>query len=358
MLRGKFTSLLLIALLLSISACKTSPPEKIYQDSVFVFGTVVNITLADVDAKTSEKIFAQLEEDFRRMHYIWHAWQKGPIMRTNQLCAAVGTFTSAASSTDIINKAKRLAIASDHLFNPAIGKLVKLWGFQKDDYDDNFPPDDEDIQKLVASNPTLEDMDIKGVRYTCKNGDIRIDLGGIAKGYALETASAEVIKQFKVNNILINAGGDIKAIGNKGHDASGAVIPWQIGIRDPFAKTKDSTIGSIAINDNISVFTSGNYERYYEAEGKRIHHIIDPRTGYPAQGTASVTVLHEDATTADAAATALFVAGENDFIRIARQMQIDKVLLISSEGRYYISEEMEKMVKFKKQPDKLVVVKL
>ena len=345
-----YRQFLLLMVLLSwvLSSCSKREVQ-VHQDSVFVFGTTVSITVADTDQATAEKVFKFLETDFQRMHVLWHAWRNGPLRRTNVLCSAGGTFTSAASIIDLVTKAKNLAIQSEHLFNPAIGKLIGLWGFHKDEYEDNFAPDPDQITPLVKSNPNMSQLDIKGVRFTCHNPDIQMDLGGIAKGFAMESSLKALQQQLPIRNILINAGGDIKSLGQKGS------VPWRIGIRDPFATTRDAVIGSINLDNDMSVFTSGNYERYYEAEGLKAHHIIDPRTGYPAKGTAAVTVIHPDATTADAAATALFVAGKDEFARIARKMGIKHVLLITEDNKYYISRAMKQRVAFVNQPELIEV---
>ncbi len=342
---------IIVLMCLLINACQQRE-VRLHQDNMFVFGTVVNVTLSDVDDATAEAVFKFLNADFQRMHVLWHAWHRGPLMRTNVLCRSGATFTSAASIIELVMKAKELDISSDHLFNPAIGKLIKLWGFHKDSFDENFAPEPEEIRALLKSNPNMSQLEIKGVRFTCHNPDIQIDLGGIAKGYALEKSLAALQEQFHINNILINAGGDIKSLGNKGGS------PWKIGIRDPFADTREAVIGSLEIDNGLSVFTSGNYERYYEAEGLKAHHIIDPRTGYPTKGTASVTVLHEDATTADAAATALFVAGKDDFARIAKKMHIKHVLLITEDNKYYVSKAMRERVSFITPPAELIEVNL
>jgi len=336
-------------ILLSLSACQK--PIESHRTAIFTFGTIVQVEVSDVDLEQAEQIFKSIEDDLRRMHVIWHPWQAGPMGRTNGLCGMLGTFSAATSVIPLIIKAKQLAIQSDHLFNPAIGKLIKLWGFQQDNFEMNTVPNDAEIQSLVKANPRMTDITIKGVRFTCNNPALRIDLGGIAKGYALEKIIANLKKVYGVKNIMINAGGDLKAIGTHG------TRPWIVGIRDPLSTDENAAIATIKVKSGDSIFTSGNYERYYMANKKRIHHIIDPRTGYPAQGSLSVTVIHPNATTADAAATALFVAGPNHWVEVAKKMGIKYVLLIDDKNNVHITQAMFDRVTFIKEPKSLLVVR-
>lgn len=334
-------SLVIISALILV-ACKQ--PVNSYKSVIFTFGTEVDIEFISDSKQVADQVIDAITRDFLKMHILWHPWKKGPLARTNQLCALTGTFTSAPSVIPVIQEAQRLAIASEHLFNPAIGKLVDIWGFHKDDYEFNQPPTPQAIQQLLTANPRMTDISIKGVRMTCNNPALRIDLGGIAKGYAIEQVLKNITKKYGIKNIIINAGGDLKALGKKVNR------PWRVGIRDPFAATR-TAMAVIETNGEESVFTSGNYERYYKAQNKTWHHIIDPRTGYPARGSVSVTVIHPNATTADAAATALFVAGPKHWYRIAKKMGIKYVMLIDSKGQIYMNPAMQRRITFIQQPE-------
>lgn len=343
------TKVLSITLLLSVSACKQEVES--HKTSIFSFGTVIDVEVTDVSQETAQQIFQDIENDVKSMHIFWHPWKPGPLARTNTLCETTKTFSAATSVIPLVREAQRLAIKSEHLFNPAVGRLVKLWGFQQDEFDMNTPPEDADIQKLVKANPKMSEISIKGVRFTCSNPAIRIDLGAIAKGYALEQIFSHLQTKYPIKNMVINAGGDLKAIGEHSNR------PWRVGIRDPLATDSKTAIASINAKSGDSIFTSGNYERYYLANNKRIHHIIDPRSGYPAKGSLSVTVIHPDATTADAAATALFVAGPGAWVELANKMGIKYVMLIDDKNNIHITQAMLDRVEFIKEPKSLFVVR-
>ncbi len=345
-----FTTLILVfALMLGLSACQSPPRE--YHDSFLAFGTIIDVTLYDVDEQTAQQAFRYIRDDLEVMHRIWHVWQPGSLYRMNQLLEYTGEFSAAPSVLEVVVVAKQLARQSKQLFNPAIGKLIALWGFHADQQPDT-PPDDAAIQQLLQQNPTLEDVTIKGVRMRNTNPAVKIDLGGIAKGYAIDRLLA-YLKQQGINNAIINTGGDLKVIGKHGDR------PWKVAIRDP--RKKDGIVATLELADNEAVFTSGDYERYFSNKNnadQHFHHIIDPRTGYPAKGTQSVTVVHDNAATADAAATALFVAGPKQWEEIARSMHIQEVLLIDDKGKIHISSAMQKRISMQQQRDIVEVVDL
>jgi len=130
---------------------------------------------------------------------------------------------------------------------------------------------------------------------------------------------------------------------------------WNVGIRDP---RNEQILASVSVKDNESVFTSGDYERVYNYQGKRYHHILNPNTGYPTQDAQSVTVIHDNPGLADAAATAIFVAGSEEWPQIAKQMGVRYVMLIDSIGNIQLSSAMQKRIKFlNKSPTSHIIIR-
>ena len=344
--------LIIFALTGLVSACQQQPRE--HNDTFLVFGTIISVSLFDVDEKTAAETFRFFREELQLMHKAWHPWEPGALGRVNTLLAQTGEFSAGPSVIDLIHLSKELEIKSQHLFNPAIGKLVALWGFHSHKQPGILPSESE-IKKLVKQNPTLENITIKGVRVSNTNPTVKIDFSGIAKGYAIDQL-LNYLKQRGIHNALINTGGDLKVIGQHGDRA------WKVAIRDPRFDPKNSLdkanktntavnseiVATLELNDNEAAFTSGDYERYFKNKknsDQHLHHIIDPRTGYPAVGTQSVTVLHQNAATADAAATALFIAGPKQWVEIAKSMNIKYVLLIDEDGELHISSAMLNRIK-------------
>jgi thiamine biosynthesis lipoprotein len=330
-----------------ISACAAKPQE--YRESLFVFGTIVNITIWDSDRDKAEQAIKDIEADLKILHTMWHPWRFGAMSRTNQLLEYNEWFSGNPSVIPVINKSKQLYKLSDGLFNPAIGHLIALWNFHSDEILDGSPPAKTEIDKLINDLPTMDHVEVDNFRLRGTHPKARLDVGAIAKGMAVERV-IDYLRQANINNAIVNAGGDLKAIGKHGNRA------WSVGIRHP---RQDGIIAGLDVHDNESVFTSGDYERYFEdEEGKRYHHILDPRTGYPSSGTQSVTVIHADAAIADAAATALFIAGPDQWAAIAKKMDIKQVMLIDAQGRVHLSREMARRVKFEIEPQEKFISEL
>jgi len=338
-------------LVMTLAACnepaeKSHKADTTYHHSIFSFGTIIDVSIHGVDEISAEQAFEQLEADFSYMHNTWHPWQRSALSRDNKLFSTTEWFSDAPSVRPLLMQAKTLAIHSDHLFNPAIGKLISLWGFKQGEHDTGLPPDDDAIKALVAMNPRMDDLETRGISLRSKNPNVVVDLGGFAKGYGINRA-LEMLQATGIKHAVINAGGDLKVIGRHGQR------PWRIGIRHP--RINNEALAYVDVEGSESVFTSGDYERYFEYEGKRYHHIIDPRTGYPATGTQSVTVIHENAALADAAATALFVAGPEDWQRIARSMGIAYVMLVDDAGNIHMNPAMQKRVHLNNNKAKIII---
>ena len=176
---------------------------------------------------------------------------------------------------------------------------------------------------------------------------VRLDFRGIQRGFAIDRAVAR-LQELGVNNASINAEGSVRAIGSRdGH-------PWTVPLSGP---ERGGILATVQIKGNEAAFTAATYKTNFAWEGKRYHDIIDPRTGYPAEGVTSVTVLHPNASTADAAANALFVAGPGDWYQVARQMGVQYVMLTDSEGRIHMNPEMQARVKLQGNLREIVLSK-
>lgn len=303
MIPARASSLVLALLLVSVPGC-TAPAPTV--DRFPALGTLVEVTLHDVDAATATAALRALRTALSDMDENWSAWGDGALAQFN-----AGSPADPALA-ELMADAETMATASGRLFEPRIGALVELWGFHDGERRPGPPPDADAIQAwLDGALP------------------VRVDLGAYAKGAAL-TRAAEVLREHGISNALVNAGGDIVALGDAGNRA------WHVGIRHPRTA---GVLAGITLADGEAVLTSGDYERTFEWADARYHHILDPRTGRPAPATASITVIARDAAHADAAATALFVAGE-DWPEVAAAMGVDTVLRVAADGRIELSAAM------------------
>jgi len=327
-----------------LNGCEQKPQE--FHHSILSFGTIIDVTIYGVDEALAEKAFADLNNDFKYFHSTWTPYEESSLSRANLLISTGAKFSIGPSIIPLYQESLKIAQATDHLFNPAIGKLIKLWQFHKYNEPDIQPPDKELIKKLVSSNPRLTDLHLNGIKMYSDNTDVELNFGAFAKGYAIDSSLLH-LKKMGIENAIINTGGDLKAIGKHGDR------PWNIGIRHP---RKNSVLASIETKGEESVFTSGDYERFYMHNGKRYHHILDPRTGYPAQGSQSVTVIHHNSGFADAAATALFIAGPEHWFEMAKKLGLKQVMLIDSEGNIRLTPDMKKRLTFENINEATLIV--
>lgn len=314
---------------------------------IFVFGTLVDITLWDVDPALTEQAVARITRDFQAMHYEWHPWNPGPLVDVNHALASGESVEIPPSIAELITGSRELYRLSEGLFNPAIGGLLKLWGFQSSQRPSGPPPDKTAITAWVDSAPAMTDLSLTGLSLASSNPAVQLDFGAYAKGYAVDIA-IERLQELGVANAIVNAGGDLKAIGSK------AGVPWRIGIQHPQGQ-REKLFAWLEVGHGEAVFTSGNYERYREDKGVRYSHILNPRSGMPVDGVTSVTVIHDNAAWADAAATALVVAGPAEWERIAASLGIRQVMLVDDMGRVYMTPSMQSRIQFDTAPASLLV---
>ncbi|MEO5343638.1 MAG: FAD:protein FMN transferase [Gammaproteobacteria bacterium SHHR-1] len=314
-------------------------------ERILAFGTLIDVTIVGATKAEAKAAMEQLQGLFTQLHRDWHAWEQGPVQQINARLRAGESLVPSPVVAPLLRLSIPLAEDSDHLFNPAVGDLIDLWGFQGKPGTCDHLPDDKTIKALVAKNPRLSDLSWQGDELSSGNPALRLDFGAVGKGYGVDLA-IERLRGLGIEHAMVNAGGDLRAIGNR----SGR--PWRIGIKHP----DGSVLGALEISGDESVFTSGNYERQYRCNGQLYHHIIDPRTGYPARGTDSVTVIHKNAATADAAATALFIAGPERWQEIAQRMGISEVALLDDQGHLYLTPQMERRLKLLNTKVRLSVV--
>ncbi len=332
--------------LLLISGCEQQP--QIHQQQVLALGTLVDISIYGVDDKIAAKAVTAVSNKMEAIHHDWHAWQPSKLTYINQQLAAGSTISLGPKQRQLIQTGITLARQSNDLFNPAAGKLIALWGFHSHERPNGAPPASSNIETLVNAGARMSELILNDNQLSTINPAVMIDVGGYAKGYAVDQGIDE-LRRMGIDNAIINAGGDLRAIGDKGGH------PWRIGIRHP---RQAGVIASLETRGDESVFTSGDYERYFKYQGQRFHHIIDPRTGRPAQGTRSATIIHRDASTADAAATAVFIAGPTQWRETARAMGIEEVMLIDATGTIHMTEAMSRRIHFEvhDQPIKTIIV--
>jgi len=311
--------------------------NRLHKQQAYVFGTLVEITLYGEPEDRARRAADRVLREFDRMHRTLHAWEPGPLEAVNaQLARAAPGKPARIELTPelaaILSDAQRLSAQSEGLFDPALGNLVRLWGFHSDTFEPRLP-DPASVARLAGARPRMSDLAIDGLLLEGRNPAVRIDLGGYAKGYALDRAAA-ILKSAGVNNALINIGGNILALGQKGGHA------WKVGIQHP---RRAGALATLELHDGEAIGTSGDYQRFFEVNGKRYCHLIDPRSGWPADQAQAVTVIAHGphaGTMSDVASKPLFIAGPGDWRRLAEKMGIAEALFIAADGSISVTRAM------------------
>ncbi len=303
----KVRNILLAALLfgwgvtLIYQAFKTSTSApKLYRDNRILMGTFWEVS--SPDPKASQIVFqegARIEELLSKYKTTSEIFQ---LNRLGKLKVSPETFF-------IIKKSKEFSALSNGAFDITVGPLIDLWGFTRQNYRIPTPEEIQATLKLIGSEKIILQENDNVVVF--KVPGMKIDLGAIAKGFALDCA----IKKLKAKNItrcLINAGGQVYGLGdNFGQN-------WKIGIK---GRTNSEISSVLELRDN-SASTSADYEQFFVKDGKSYGHILDPRTGYPSEaGFFSVTVVSNNALTADALSTAIFVLGKTQGLDLAAKFK-------------------------------------
>ncbi len=327
-----------------LAACQSEQDQE-YSAQLFVFGTIVEIKLWGASQEQSDRAFSEVQQMFQGMHRDWHAWEPGMLVEINEAFANSAAVTATHDIVEMIRLSQDIEEKSAGCFNPAIGGLVALWGFHTSDYPIiGPPPSREDIEHILTHRPSSREIRIDGLQLSSENPFVQLDFGGIAKGYAVDLAVAR-LRELGVGSAIVNAGGDLRAFGLHGDR------PWRVAVRKPGG----GAIGTLEVRQDEAMFTSGNYARFRQDEQERYPHILDPRSGWPVRDVASATVITNNGAVADAAATALIVAGLDEWLAVARSLGLDQVLIIDDLGRLYLTPEMEARVQLGEGVERVVV---
>ncbi len=332
----------LLATLLVLTGCGKEP---LYQEQAYVFGTIVEVSVYGEEEAKARQGAAAVMTEFQRLHDLLHAWQPSALSALNEAFAQGKPHAATPELVALLQDAEQFSVRSGGTFNPAIGGLIKAWGFQSDTFQPVLP-DAQRITALLKANPQMTDLSYlppapgtTEAQVRSKNPSVMVDLGGYAKGYALDRA-VELLQQQGIANALVNIGGNVIALGTHGKR------PWHIGIQHP---RKPGAIATLELRDGEAVGTSGDYQRYFELDGKRYCHLLDPRTGQPVRGVQAVTVLargERAGLLSDVTSKPIFIAGLSGWRAAVRDMNQTDALLIDAEGKVHLTEALQKRLKF------------
>ncbi len=295
-------------------------PVKAQRES-YRLGTIVRITLYGYDREKLDKALTQAMDEIERLENLFSV--NIALSDVSLVNRASGDYPVKVSEETgfLIEKALAWSEQTEGSFDPTIGEIVKLWGIGTKKASIPAPAPLKRALSLTDFRKVLVTHGKSGIFIETAKGQ-RIDLGGIAKGYVTDKVKELLIKD-GVSSALIDLGGNIAVLGS-----SPTSRKWKLGLQHPFMP-RGEYFGIVEVSD-ISVVTSGPYERYFESGGVKYHHIFNPATGYPAKSDLrSVTIISENSTDADALSTALFVMGLDKSISFLHKLKNIEAVLVA-----------------------------
>ncbi|MFC1566469.1 FAD:protein FMN transferase [bacterium] len=314
--------LLIVSLYLLNSSCIKK--SNLVTKTEFIMDTIVEISVIPKTTVNSIKLITNAMNEIKRIEASFDRYKKDSL---------VAKFNKREQDVidpelyELIDFSLNISRISDGAFDITIAPLVDLWNFKND------KPTLPSKKNIVAAKHFIGWQKItsdKTSDFIVPFG-INIDLGGMVKGYAVDRA-IEVLKQNGIKSALVNAGGDIFALGSKNGN------PWKIGIQDP--RNTEKIIGIIEL-ENKAIVTSGDYERFFMHNGVRYHHILDPKTGYPAKGISSVTITAESCKYADSLSTAVFVLGKEKGLVLIESLENVEGIIVTDKNELILTKGMK-----------------
>jgi thiamine biosynthesis lipoprotein len=299
-------------------------------------GTLVEITVVADPDKARSAVEAAFEE-IKRVERLTSFHQPSALTSLNEQ-AGHGPVKTDPELAELAEASLKIAAQTGGAFDPTVGPLSRLWGFSGA-AEPRLPMQAEIDSALSKVGWKRVRIDISASTVDLPERGMSLDLGGIAKGYALNRA-ATVLKDLGTRSALVNAGGDIIAIGEK---SSGK--PWRIGVQDP--RDQKGILAVVELKGR-AIVTSGDYERVFFINDERYHHILDPKTGYPARGMQSVTIVFSDAVIVDGLSVAVFVAGPKKGMEMIQSVPGAAGLLVDAAGELHLSPEAGSLFELKR----------
>lgn len=291
-------------------------------------GTEVELTAWTADDVRAEAAFTAVFLEFDRLDAMMSVWKDGSdVLRLN---AAAGDHAVPVSpeTREVLRVARQVSDQTEGRFDVTFGALSGLWKFDTQDKDNSVPDRREVLKRLPLVNYRDLEVDDRAGTALLKRKGMRVNLGGIGKGYAVDRSVA-ILRESGLRDFMIQAGGDMYVGGRRGDR------PWRLGIRDPRGPA-DRSFAMLDLTDG-TFSTSGDYERFFMKDGRRYHHILDLSVGEPAQGCRSVTLVTERAVIADALAKGVFILGPDAGMALIERTPGVQGVIVSAKNEVLIS---------------------
>lgn len=330
-LQEKKKFIIILVFLFLLVGCSSNKTNNVKLETGYKLGTVVKIKIYDQEAKKLIKeSFELLDEVENKMSS--HI-AESEINKINRQ-AGQQVVKVSADTYYVLKKALKYARLSQGVFDPTVGPLVRLWRIGTKE--EQIPQEKELKKRLKLVDYSELKLKSEGRVFLTKEG-MKLDVGGIAKGYAADKI-IDYLKEKDVQSAYIDIGGNVSVLGSKPDNDF-----WQVGIQDP-KKDRGKVLAAIGVKDK-TIVTSGNYERYFMKNGKRYHHLLNPNTGYPARkDIISATVVTNNSLQADALSTAVYILGSKEGLSLINKLDDVEALLVTRNNRIYLTSGLKGQV--------------
>lgn len=321
----RFLCPVLVSLVLGCVASPVLAEWHRFSDSAMTTPVELEFYSDALDKDSAQQLWQRVFGQFTRVDQVMSRYREDSELSRVNREAALGPVVISAGLFEVLAEAERISELSGGAFDISFASVGHLY-----DYRAGRQPTADEIRPLLARISYRDvwlDPEASSVAFA-RNG-LMLDLGGIAKGYAVDLG-IRVLQDAGIRQARLSAGGDMRVLGQRGDR------PWMIGIRDP--RQSDRYVVVLPLED-AAISTSGDYERYFvDDEGQRVHHILAPDTGRPAGGVQSVTIIGADAMTTDALSTAVFVLGAERGLGLINRLEAIDAVIIDSERKLFYSD--------------------
>jgi thiamine biosynthesis lipoprotein len=297
-----------------------------------LMGTAVQVIAEGPDEAALRAAAERAYREMNRLSDMMNHYDPRSVVSAINDAAGKRPVAAPSELLEVLAMAQRMSQRSGGAFDVTVGGL-RGWRFRRDD--PRLPDGDEIRAQLPLVNWKNLVLDERAKTAQLARAGMRMDLGGVAKLYILE-AGARVLERAGVERAMLNGGGDVVAVGRAG------APPWHVGVRDPRAPEK--LLGVVELARGF-VASSGDYERFFERAGRRYHHVLDPRTGYPSEGPRGVTLLNERLEAVNGLGVVIMVLGKREGVRLVEATPGLDALIVDRDGAVWLSPGMQKRLK-------------
>jgi thiamine biosynthesis lipoprotein len=327
-MRHCLSAFIILALIISCA-----PREKTYRKSSAIMDTIVTITVVADSKEGAEGAIDAGFGEIRRIEKLLSFWTEDSEIAAIYHNAGMRVVKVSAETREVIERSIDVSQKTGGAFDPTVGPLMRLWDF----HEKKMPTEEEIKNNIGLVDYKQMEIDRENSTAFLKVKGMSFDTGGIVKGYAVDRA-VDVLKAEGIESGLVAIAGDIRGFGPR---------TWKIGIRDPRPEDpEDNVMATVTLKDR-AISTSGDYERSFTQDGVFYHHILNPKTGLPARGTWSVSVIADEAVLTDGFSTGVFVIGPEKGLGLLGELGMEGVI-VAEGGKVTITPGLEGVVEFKK----------